>query len=131
MYHVYHVRHMYLCIFLHQPRTFPHKCDELSFRVRIICIMCIVFHIICDRCISVFPSLTRNLPQKCDQLLSLSLSRALHASVVATVVRTPRSEVSERHRAGRLGLGGRLDSFGNLVELEMPPHKVGVLAGVA
>ena len=55
-------------------------------------------------------------PQKCDQLLCLSrvyhMSHIPHglyttssssypcASVVATVVRTPRSEVSQRHRAG-------------------------------
>ena len=61
----------------------------------------------------------QKLPQKCDQLLCLCVpclsyhvpyvsyipiacgpKFAPSASVVATVVRTPRSEVSERHRAG-------------------------------
>ena len=55
----------------------------------------------------------------------------LHASVVATVVRTPRSEVSQRHRAGSwvwVVSKSRLDNF---VELELPPHEVGVLPRVA
>ena len=58
-------------------------------------------------------------------------SRYPCASVVAKVVRMPRSEVSERHRAGSWVWVVAKSRVDILVELALPPHKVGVLAGVA
>ena len=46
------------------------------------------------------------------------------ASVVATVVRIPRSEVSERPRAGKLGVGGV-----TFVELDAGPPQSGGIGG--
>ena len=46
------------------------------------------------------------------------------ASVVATVVRSPRSEVSERPRAGKLGVGGV-----TFVELDAGPPQGGGIGG--
>ena len=67
----------------------------------------------------------------CGCVLHSHPARSPHASVVATVVRRPRSEVSQRHRAGSwvwVVSKSRLDNF---VELELPPHEVGVLPRVA
>ena len=58
--------------------------------------------------------------RKCDHNKSLYPC----ASVVATVVRMPRSEVSERHRAGKLGVG-----VGTFVDLDPVPPQGGGIGG--